>query len=222
MVEMPRAVAIELINSPRLLIVDECDAQWLPAFGPFYLTKKDYARQQGGACDYVHRLIMQRMYQEKGWILPSGCQVDHADLVAGKLYNVRSNLRLTTTRDNTRNQRRRSTNTTGFKGVHWKPSLQAWEAVITVDGQRLSLKTYFDPEYAARVYDLAALVFFGEYSSCNYPYRPFSPQIIQSTFRAINALPAAIRQGLAEETSDRSKWLRDNSSASPSAKPIPT
>lgn len=91
---------------------------------------------------FIHRTIMGA---------PLGMEVDHIN--GDGLDNRRSNLRLATHAQNTRNRRRPRTNTSGFKGVHLHKSAGKWVAQITNAGKYLYLGLFETPEsaYAARV-----------------------------------------------------------------------
>lgn len=92
----------------------------------------------------------------------------------------RDNMRAATTRQN-------STNVTlskqqkigGYKGVSWNPRAKKWQTsicagVVQPNGRRklIYLGVFTDPAAAARAYDAAALLHFGEFACINFP----SPQ----------------------------------------------
>jgi len=101
--------------------------------------------------------------------------VDH---VSGDTLDCRrSNLRVTSSRGNatnitnSANQRRG-----GYKGVSWNKNAGKWEAHIAAGAVRESgrkrkihLGLFDDPKKAARAYDRAAVEFFGEFASLNFP-----------------------------------------------------
>lgn len=92
-------------------------------------------------------------------------QVDHID--GDKLNNQRSNLRCVCNMKNCWNRRRRSDNTSGYKGVNWCKVRGSWVARIQADGKRLLLGCFDDPKEAARAYNKAALRYHGEYARLN-------------------------------------------------------
>jgi hypothetical protein len=105
----------------------------------------------------MHRLILGAR---------AGQRVDHRD--GNGLNNQRDNLRLATQMQNTQNQRRKSNNTSGYKGVcRWKTS--RWQAYITVHKKRIPLGLFNNKEDAARAYDNAARQHFGEFAKLNFP-----------------------------------------------------
>lgn len=93
--------------------------------------------------------------------------IDHRN--GDGLDNRRSNLRITTQAQNCANTRIRSNNKSGFKGVSWKASRNAWCAQIKRGDKSYYLGLFDDREVAARAYDAAAVEFFGEYARINFP-----------------------------------------------------
>lgn len=73
-----------------------------------------------------------------------------------------TNLRIGGRSGNPRNAKRKSNNTTGFKGV--SPSGQKFMARINVDYKRLYLGTFETPEEAHEAYIVAAQKYFGEFA----------------------------------------------------------
>lgn len=140
----------------------------------FYIDAEDLEKVAGkcwsvNACGYLqtnlysqgktvllHRIIMGDY--EKGLC------VDHID--RNKLNNMKSNLRLCRQKDNAKNTRIRSDNTSGHKGVYKKNG--RWFSEITADGERHYLGTFknIDDAIAARV--KAEERYFGEYAPQAY------------------------------------------------------
>jgi hypothetical protein len=87
--------------------------------------------------------------------------VDHID--GDGLNNQRSNLRRATQAQNVCNARRRSDNTSGFKGVSWNPQSKAWRADIMVGGRRHYLGKFATREEAAEAYAAAVSPYHGEF-----------------------------------------------------------
>jgi hypothetical protein len=96
-------------------------------------------------------------------------EVDHID--GDGLNNRLENLRLATTTNNNRNQRKRTgrTYSSQYKGVSYRQDRDTWLAAIGVDYKRVKLGTYPTEEEAAKAYDVAALQFFGEFARLNFP-----------------------------------------------------
>jgi HNH endonuclease/AP2 domain len=87
-------------------------------------------------------------------------QVDHID--GNTLNNRRDNLRVCTGRQNRFNQKRRSDNQTGFKGVSKTNS--RYKAAIMVNQKSIYLGTFDTAPLAHEAYCEAALKYFGEFA----------------------------------------------------------
>lgn len=101
-----------------------------------------------------------------------GLEIDHIN--GDTLDNRRSNLRFVTRSQNCANQKIRSTNKSGFKGVNWKkPGKRQptgrWVSRISVGMKRIQLGYFSTAEEAARAYDAAAQHYFGEFAKLNFP-----------------------------------------------------
>lgn len=92
--------------------------------------------------------------------------VDHIDLDG--LNCCKSNLRIATHQQNQRNRAKYNCNTTGYKGVFRNPSSSKWRAMITVNGKCVHIGYFVDIIDAARAYDEAAIMYFGEYARTNF------------------------------------------------------
>jgi hypothetical protein len=105
----------------------------------------------------AHRLAW--LYMNGSW--PER-QIDHKD--RDRSNNRWTNLRLATPSGNTANSRRRSTNTSGFKGVCWDKSRNRWAAYITVGYRHIYLGRFAAVEDAHDAYLAAAQQHFGEFA----------------------------------------------------------
>lgn len=98
-----------------------------------------------------------------------GETVDHKN--GNSLDNTRSNLRICTQAENCRNQKRKITNTSGYKGVSifkaYAKYNKQFVAEITVNYKRISLGYFGTPEEAALAYNKAALEHHGEFAKLN-------------------------------------------------------
>ncbi len=106
----------------------------------------------------LHRLLMNP---------GPGLCVDHID--GNKRNNQRSNLRIATRRQNALNRRPKLNGCadSNYKGVAFQDG--KWRARIGVDGEQLSLGYFKSENAAARAYDHAAVLYFGEYAQLNFP-----------------------------------------------------
>jgi hypothetical protein len=97
---------------------------------------------------------------------PPHMEVDHID--GDGLHNCRSNLRLATRSQNSRNSKRPSNNTSGRKGVHWDRVNHKWRAQIGVGNHKTkALGRFYTKEEAAQAYDKAAIRLHGEFARIN-------------------------------------------------------
>lgn len=123
-----------------------------------------YARRRNWLADNksrinIHQIIFVRML---GRELVKGEIVDHID--RDGLNNRRENLRLATRSENGRNQKCRSDNTSGYKGVHWHKGTRKWIAQIRLNGKAKHLGLFKTPEEAHVAYQEAAKELFGEFA----------------------------------------------------------
>lgn len=89
-------------------------------------------------------------------------EIDHVNCDPSD--NRISNLREATRRENLRNMRKPSHNTSGFKGVCFDKSRGKWLAYIKVDGNRKQLGRYPTKELAHEAYKAAAEKLHGEFA----------------------------------------------------------
>lgn len=80
-------------------------------------------------------------------------QVDHIN--CDRTDNRWANLRCATQKQNSANQKLRSTNTSGVKGVSWAAGKKKWQASITVDGKTIALGRFDTLAEAAEARRLA-------------------------------------------------------------------
>ena len=114
-----------------------------------------YARTQGGLS--MHRLLMGSQ----------GDEIDHID--GNGLNNQKSNLRVCTRAENSRNRKLGKTNKSGYKGVSWKTENKKWQVAIMKDAKQIHLGYFFCLIKAAKAYDKAAKKLFGEFAKLNFP-----------------------------------------------------
>ena len=100
-------------------------------------------------------------------LLPGVPFVDH--LNGDKLDNRRRNLRPCSTAENNANRASKAGASSRFKGVTWDKSRDKWMAAIAAHGQSKTLGRFDNEEDAARAYDAAAKVAYGEFARLNFP-----------------------------------------------------
>lgn len=123
--------------------------------GRFYAARH---RRVGGKQETIllHRFLMRAEV---------GQEVDHRN--GDTLDNRRANLRVCTHKQNGRNARTPTHNTSGFKGVGQRGKL--WRAYLVDGGKQIHVGSSFaTAEDAARAYDVEAVRRFGQYARTNF------------------------------------------------------
>jgi len=97
----------------------------------------------------------------------SKLEVDH---ISGKrLDNRLCNLRVCSHQNNMFNIGLKSSNTSGYIGVHWNTEKGKWCARIRVDGKKKHLGYFESASSAAKAYDKVAKETRGEFAVVNFP-----------------------------------------------------
>lgn len=96
---------------------------------------------------------------------PPGFQVNHKDY--NGLNCRRENLELCTSTQNTINERLRSNNLSGYKGVSWYKRDGKWRSYIRPNGKQIHLGYFDDPKEAAIAYNKAAKEIYGYFAFLN-------------------------------------------------------
>ena len=104
----------------------------------------------------AHRLAWLYVYGE----FPSGF-IDHINGIADD--NRIINLRLASNTQNLHNQKLRSTNTSGFKGVSWSKQRKKWQAQCCANYVDTHLGYFDTPEEASKAYNDFASKAHGEF-----------------------------------------------------------
>lgn len=113
---------------------------------------------------YMHREIVNA---------PPGSEVDHIN--GDGLDNRRSNLRVSTRRENARNLRKKPGCASRFKGVartrggRWRAYISDAERYANGKARQRALGSFDSEIDAARAYDAAARLSFGSFASLNFP-----------------------------------------------------
>lgn len=128
--------------------------------GHIYAVRHESAGTNKQRTVMMHREVLGLKFGDK----------EHGDHISqtDTLDNRKSNLRRATIRQNQFNQKISSTNTSGYKGVT-KRRFGGYEAGIRICGNKTYLGKFRQPEDAARAYDRAAMLNFGEFAHLNFP-----------------------------------------------------
>ena len=161
---------IELTQG-KVVLVDDDDFEYLNQWKWFANGNHGilYAIRRGLMIDgkqktiRMHRVIMNT---------PKNMNVDHID--GDGLNNQKKNLRNCTLAENNRNWRKQKIKTSIYKGVHYNISkFKGYthiyiRACIRVNNKLIALGNFKTEESAARAYDEAAKIYFGEFANLNF------------------------------------------------------
>ena len=178
------------LSRGQFAIVDDEDYDHLVARGKWHCTRSGYAvrtEKQLGRKVYIfmHRLIVNA---------PKNKVADHID--RNSLNNQRSNLRICTQAENSRNATLSKNNTSGFNGVTWCKSGKKWRVLIEVDRIKKNIGLFSCKVEAAKAYNEAAIKYHGEFAKINdipKEYAIFEPNPSNGSFGWIVWIPNKIR-----------------------------
>ncbi len=105
---------------------------------------------------YLHRMIMKTN---------KGQYVDHKD--GNTLNNCKTNLRICNNQQNCSNQKIRSNNTSGYKGVYFSKKNKKFMAQININGKAKNLGSFISAKEAAIAYNKKAMEIHGEFAYLN-------------------------------------------------------
>lgn len=133
-------------------------ATWYDSIRGYYATRRIV-----DAAGKSHTILMHR--QILGLELGDPRQGDHKK--SGRtLDNTDGNLRIAPTKsDQQYNVKKRSDNTSGYKGVTWDKRKKKWAAYIAVQKKHMFLGYFLTKEAAYAAYCAAALKYHGEFAS---------------------------------------------------------
>lgn len=115
------------LTQGKYALVDDIDYEWLNQWKWCVLQSK-YVHRNAGRGKWVR---MQRLIMNA----PNGMSVDHIN--GDTLDNRRSNLRLCTHRENTKNMRLSRANKTGYKDIYWDSTRKKWAVQVMSDGVKV-------------------------------------------------------------------------------------
>ena len=148
------------LTQNKFSIVDNIDFLNLSRF-KWHLTSNGYAKGKRKLNDKWQNVSLHRFLLNP----PLDKEIDHIN--GDRLDNRRRNLRIVNHSQNQQNAIKPNTNTSGFKGVTWKPKSKKWQSYIMVAKKFIYLGLYSSKEEAARFYNQAAVKYFGEFARLN-------------------------------------------------------
>jgi hypothetical protein len=151
------------LSQGKFAIVDDGDFEYLNQF-KWHYDNTGYASRTLSRV-LIFRLSRHISMHREITEAPVGMEVDHIN--GNRLDNRRSNLRVCTKAENRRNIGVRKNNSTGYKGVCYRKYIKQWQAQITVNSKAVYLGYYKTAEEAAKVYDQAAVKYYGNFANIN-------------------------------------------------------
>lgn len=151
------------LTQGKVALVDDEDFeflnQWKWCFHIGYATRNAVLKDGGKRKTIrIHRVVLN---------CPDDLQVDHIN--HDTLDNRKENLRLCTVKQNSGNQRGHSKSSSGYRGVSWIVQHEKWAAQLVENHNHHFLGYYDDKEEAARAFDKASKLYYGEFAFLNFP-----------------------------------------------------
>lgn len=154
-----------VLSNNMIALVDDADYELLKGFKWHYKP----SRHTGYAYMNIKKANGKKTTKKMHTVImntPAGFQIDHKD--RNGLNNQRENLRVATSGQNQANiGKQERTTSSRFKGVGWDSHRKKWNAHIKIDQVMKNLGRFEKEEDAARAYNEAARVAFGEFASFN-------------------------------------------------------
>lgn len=111
---------------------------------------------------YIHKYIL---FLNEKWKELKNKEIDHID--GNGLNNQIKNLRICSHAENLKNLTIYKNNTSQYKGVSWHKHSKKWYAYIRINGTLKSLGYFSNKIDAAKIYNTAAIKYFGEFAKLN-------------------------------------------------------
>jgi len=149
------------LTQGKVTLVDDEDFEWLNQWKWYH--DKGYAARETASRGKPQRkrIAMHRLIVDP----PPGMETDHRN--GDGLDNRRCNLRTCTHKQNSANSGKSASASSRYKGVSWHRQNRKWQSFIGVNGRRKYLGCFRSEEQAARAYNRAALILFGEFARLN-------------------------------------------------------
>lgn len=136
-----------------------------------YAGKAVSRRESGTGHVFMMPMGKVILHHRAAWALTFGewpnAEIDHINRDPSD--NRIKNLRLATRSENACNYRPSRPSSSGFRGVAVRPNGRTWQAKIQVNGRKLNVGNFDNPEDAAKAYDVAAKLHHGEFAMLNFP-----------------------------------------------------
>lgn len=135
----------------------------------FYIDVEDYHIVDGLRWCFSHGYVTNAYTDTRlHRAIMNACEGEEVDHINGNRFdNRKSNLRICTHKENTRNNTIPSNNTSGYKGVSWDKFRDKWKAYIIFDKRMIHLGRFESKTEAAKAYNRAAIKHFGEFAKLN-------------------------------------------------------
>lgn len=153
------------LTQGKVALVDDMDYAWLnrrkwyaKQYRCIYYAQRSIGGRRNRKLELMHRVILELHAGDKR-------QCDHRD--GDGLNNRRTNLRICTGMQNIQSSRKRTTGTSKYKGVHWFRRDGKWYSKIQIRGKQRHLGGFESEIDAAKAYDKAALICFGDFALTN-------------------------------------------------------
>ena len=146
---------------------------YVPETGQFFWNESGKGREESLiagtllATGYTHIMIEGERYvaHRLAWLYMTGFfpkeELDHID--RNKSNDAWVNLREATRSQNAMNQRTRTDNTSGHKGICWDKQKNKWKVQISTKGVSRIQKHFVDFDEAVAFYESTASVLFGQF-----------------------------------------------------------
>jgi hypothetical protein len=143
-------------------LVDEADFEEVSRYkwhafrsGPRWYARRNRlaSEDRPDGLELMHRRIART---------PPGMDTDHIN--GNGLDNRRANLRHATRAQNAKNRAPNRSGSSIHKGVFWHGQSKRWRASIQVDKRRIHLGNFVDEAAAAKAYERAAELHFGQFN----------------------------------------------------------
>ena len=134
------------------------NASWSKNMNSYYATRKIWKEEVGIGKQYIVRMHRDILGLSVG-------DIREGDHINGLPFdNRRDNLRIVDDLQSAQNAKRRSDNTSGYKGVSWVQDSRKWRSRISIDGKRVLLGDFDDVNIAGDVYREASIKYHKEYA----------------------------------------------------------